>query len=125
MGRLSSGVSSYTRGRKWPAAFLLALPFITLMAPMYEAARRRVDWVACMLMVLSFEVIMFVAEHNSIMRGHWVYNESRILGPRIWGIPIEEPLIYYFFPPVFVVLLYETMVKLLEGSWGKGKRRRN
>lgn len=110
------GYPSYARGKKWPAWALLAIPFVAVMIPLYQAAKREVHWRACVLAVLVFEAIMIPVEHNSIVRGHWVYNENRILGPLVWGIPIEEPLIYYLFPPIFVILVYECIAGWLSGA---------
>lgn len=115
ISRRSSGAPTYARGKKWPAWALLAVPFILVMVPIYQTVKHRVYWMACALTVLVFEVIMIPVEHNSIMRGHWVYNEHRILGPLVWGIPIEEPLIYYFLPPIFVILMFELVSGLLKG----------
>ena len=110
------GYPSYARGKKWPAWALLAVPFIAVMIPLYQAAKRHVHWGACLLTVVVFEAMMIPIEHNSIVRGHWVYNENRILGPLFWGIPIEEPLIYYLFPPILVILIYECVAAWLTGK---------
>ena len=45
--------------------------------------------------------------------GFWVYNTERLLGPEIWGVPIEEPLIYYLLPPIMVVMAFELVTGLL------------
>src|SRR5688572_7576276 len=83
------------------------LPFAFLMALFAPLVRGRVHWMACALTVALFEIVMLCVEHASILRGHWVYNEHRILGPLVWGIPIEEPLIYYLLPPIFIVMIFE------------------
>ena len=106
----------YARGARFPAWLLLAVPFILIMIPLFQAARTKVKWLACGATVLVFEILMMVVEHNSIVREHWIYNENRILGPLVWGIPIEEPLIYYFFPPVFAILLFELITGLFDGT---------
>jgi lycopene cyclase domain-containing protein len=101
---------------KWPAWALLALPFAFLMAWLLPLVRRRVRWTACWLTVLVFEAVLIPVEHNSLIRGHWVYNEHRILGPKLWGIPIEEPLIYYLLPPILVIMVFEFTVARLEAA---------
>ena len=106
----------YARGKKWPAWAILAIPFIIAMLVLYRLVKHRVRWIACSLTVLVFEAVMIVAEHNSIMRGHWVYNENRILGPRIWEIPIEEPFMYYLLPPILAIMLFELVRGLLAGA---------
>lgn len=115
------GAPAYARGAKWPAWTLLALPFILVMVPLYRAVRRRVRWTACLLAVLVFEVLMLPVEHHAILRGLWVYNTNRILGPQLWGIPIEEPLLYYLLPPILVCMVYEFITGLVTGTlrWGR------
>jgi len=116
------GAPTYARGAKWPAWAVLAIPFLLAMLVLARFVKSRVAWTACWISVLVFELIMIPVEHNSILRGHWVYNENRILGPLFWGIPIEEPLIYYVFPPVFVIMAFEFINGLLKGTirfdWG-------
>jgi len=110
------GAPTYARGRTWPAWFILAIPFTAVLVPLYHAARRFVSWKAALLTLAAFELIMLPVEHGSLMRGHWVYNEHRILGPRIWGIPVEEPLLYYSLPPLLVILLFEYLAALTRGA---------
>jgi lycopene cyclase domain-containing protein len=101
-----------TGQKKWPASVILAAPFFLLLIPLYKAARERVNWKAALAMIATFEALMFCAEAFSVSRGHWIWNPNRILGPSIFGIPIEEPLLYYWFPPLFVVLLMHAFEKV-------------
>lgn len=94
-----------TAQKKWPASVILAAPFALLLIPLYRAARERVNWKAALAMIATFEAIMICAELFSVSRGHWVWNPNRVLGPMFFGVPIEEPLLYYWFPPLFVVIL--------------------
>ena len=114
------GVYRYARGAKWPAWFLLALPFILAAIYIYFKIRKHINWSAAAGMVIISEVMLTIVEHISILRGHWVYNENRILGPRIWGIPIEEPLIYYWIPQLFVVF---TMIIIYSYLRKKSRRK--
>jgi lycopene cyclase domain-containing protein len=98
-----------TAQKKWPASVILAAPFMLLIVPLYAAARRRVNWKAALAMLATFEVVMFCAEIFSVSRGHWVWNPNRTLGPAVFGVPIEEPLLYYWFPPLFVVVLMHAL----------------
>ncbi|HAT71449.1 MAG TPA: hypothetical protein DCS63_01360 [Elusimicrobia bacterium] len=107
-----------TAQKKWPASVILAAPFFLLVIPLYKAARERVNWKAALAMVGTFEALMFCAEAFSVSRGHWIWNPNRILGPTIFGIPIEEPLLYYWFPPLFVVILMHAF----EGYFTKRKK---
>ena len=118
----ADGAPTYARGKKWPAWFLLAIPFTVVLVPLWHAARRRVAWFACGATILIFELLMLPVEHESLMRGHWVYNQNRILGPLVWGIPIEEPLFYYCLPPLLVILLFECVDGLKSGAIKLGHR---
>ena len=91
--------------KKWPASVILTIPFFFIVLPLYKASRESVNWRAAGLMILTFSVIAFVAGHFSVMREHWIWNPMRTLGPTVWGVPIEEPLLYYWFPPLFTVIL--------------------
>lgn len=97
--------------KKWPATVILAAPFVFLLLPLWKAARERVNWRAAIAMILTFEAVMLCAEYFSVSRGHWIWNPNRTLGPTVFGIPIEEPLLYYWFPPLFVVILMHTLDK--------------
>lgn len=101
----------YRRGKWWPLWALLKIPFLILFYPLYKYVKDEVNWTAAWLTVATFEVLLFCAEYLSLQRGHWVYNEARILGPKILGIPIEEPLLYYFFPPLIIISLFHLFKK--------------
>lgn len=103
---------TYARGKKFPAWLLIALPFVVLIKFVLPYAKG-ICWKSMALTIVLFEIALFFVEHNSIMRGHWVYNTNRILGITIWNIPIEEPLIYYLFPPLMVVVIYHCVSNLM------------
>ena len=100
--------------KRWPATVVLLAPFMFLIVPLYKAAKNSVNWAAAMAMMATFEIIMFFAEYFSVSRGHWVWNPDRIIGPTIFGIPIEEPLLYYWFPPLFVVILMHAIENFIK-----------
>lgn len=91
--------------KKWPATVILVAPFFFIVAPFYKAAKKSLNWPAALAMIATFEIVMFACEIMSVSRGHWVWNPNRTLGPTVFGVPVEEPLLYYWFPPLFVVLL--------------------
>ena len=95
--------------KRWPASVLLTVPFFFIAAPLYSLTKKHVNWRAAGLMIATFSVIAFVAGHFSVVRQHWIWNPARTLGPTVWGVPIEEPLLYYWFPPLFVVLLFHAV----------------
>lgn len=100
--------------KKWPATVLLVAPFFYVLASLYKSARHDVNWKAAITTIITFEAVMFPAEHFSIARGHWIWNDSRILGTKLWEVPVEEPLLYYWFPPLFVILLMHTIRRILQ-----------
>ncbi len=108
-----------TAQKRWPATIILAAPFAFVFLPMYRAARERVNWKAALAMIATFEALMICAELFSVSRGHWVWNPNRTLGIHFFGVPIEEPLLYYWFPPLFVVILMHTFEKLFEKKAGR------
>lgn len=95
--------------KRWPASVILTVPFFFIVIPLYNAAKKVVSWRAAASMIATFSVIAFVAGHFSVTRQHWIWNPARTLGPTIWLVPIEEPLLYYWFPPLFVVLLFHAV----------------
>lgn len=103
MRRDIKGIFRYVRGARWPAWFILAIPFILLFIFVLSKTRKKINWTAAIGMLIISEIMLMIVEHISVQRGHWVYNENRIIGIRIWGVPIEEPLIYYWIPQLFVV----------------------
>jgi lycopene cyclase domain-containing protein len=111
-----------TAQKKWPASVILAAPFFLLVIPLYKAARERVNWKAALFMVATFELLMLCAELFSVSRGHWIWNPNRILGPQFFGIPIEEPLLYYWFPPLFVVIMMHAFEEFMSGRKAKAEK---
>lgn len=109
------GKPTYERGKRYPAWALIAIPFIFLI-PFLIKKCKDVCWRSVFCTIFVFQFLLLFVEHNSIMKGHWVYNKARILGPTIWQIPIEEPLIYYLFPPVLVILLFHFFINVLQSK---------
>lgn len=111
--RREGGGFEYNKGKWWPLWGLFMVPFLFLLKPLIRIVREDVNWKAAWLTVITFEIVLMGAEYAALQRGHWVYNEARIFGPKIFGIPIEEPLIYYLFAPIFIVCLFHAVNKYL------------
>ena len=108
------GIPSYVKGLWWPAWALLLAPFIIVFGFLYRTVREEVNLKAALATVALFELVVFPHEWFSLRRGYWIYNEARILGPRIFGVvPIEEPLMYYVFPPLIVIIGMHVIRKIL------------
>ena len=71
------------------------------------------NWKAAFATVVLFESVVFPAEAFSVSRGHWVYNDARIWGARIFNVPIEQPLLYYVFPALFVIASFHVIRMVL------------
>jgi lycopene cyclase domain-containing protein len=110
------GEFRWRTGRWFPWWALLIVPFVIGWIPLLAAVRRRVNWKAAGVTVLIFEALLMPTERRSLRRGHWVYNESRILGPRLFGVPIEEPLIYYLLSPLIIISIFHGFLR------GEGKK---
>ena len=103
--------TTYASGAWWPAWALFITPFLAVFFFMYRAFKEDVNWRAAFATVALFEVVVFPWEHYALARGHWVYNAARILGPKWWGVPIEEPLLYYFFSPLIMITVMQAIQK--------------
>ena len=111
---------SLVGAKRWPATLVILSPLMFLFVPLYKAARHSVNWSAAIALVVTFEVIMFFAEYFSVSRQHWIWNPDRIIGPTIFGgIPIEEPLLYYWFAPLFLVVLMHAIENWLKSRDSK------
>ena len=89
----------------WP---VMLGPFVPFIAWLHKKIRRAgvVNGRALALTIAFFCFVMLVVEHQAVLKGHWVYAENRIWGPRIFGtIPIEE-LLYYSLGPLFVIFFF-------------------
>ena len=109
-----NGRFEYAKGKWVPWWALLFIPFLVVFGPLYRFVKTEVNWKAAWLTVLVCEAVMMVAEWYSLKRGHWVYNEQRIFGPKVFGIPIEESLLYYLFSPLIIISIYHGVKK----RWG-------
>lgn len=54
-----------------------------------------------------FVVLIFVLENLGIYLGWWIWNERKILGPKVLLLPLEEFLLYFVVvPSVLIILVY-------------------
>lgn len=114
--RAADGSFDYKKGKWWPLWAIFMIPFLLIFKPLYKYVKDAVNWKAAWATVLLCEVVLMTAEWYSLKRGHWVYNEARILGPKVFGVPIEEPLLYYLFSPLIIISLMESIRKKLSSK---------
>lgn len=107
----ASGRFTFRKGKWAPLWALFMVPFLVIALPLYRFVRAEVDWAAAWITVIVFEALLMPVEWYSLGRGHWVYNEARILGPKVFGIPIEEPLLYYLFSPIIIICIFHAFRK--------------
>ena len=109
--RTRDGGFRYREGAWYPAWALLLVPFIGLGLALCRVVGKAVDWKAALGAVMVFEAVVLPAESRCLRRGHWIYNESRILGPRVFGVPVEEPALYYLFSPLIIISIFHGFLK--------------
>lgn len=99
----------YSNGEWCPLWGLLFLPFLFWLIYLLRRSRDQINWRAAYATIVVFEFVLGGTEIVSASRGHWVYNEARIWGPRLFGVPIEEHLLYYFFSSLIVVAAFHCL----------------
>jgi lycopene cyclase domain-containing protein len=112
--RSQEGEFQFRSGRWKPLWALLMIPYLVLFVPLLRYVRGTVNWKAAWITVAIFEALLMPAERYSLRRGHWVYNESRILGPKVFGVPVEEPLLYYLFSPLIIISIFHAFRKAVQ-----------
>lgn len=110
----------YRKGKWVPWWAILFVPLLFLLEFLYPLVKNEVNWVAAWGVVILFELMFIPAEHYHLSRGHWVYNEARILGPKIFGMPIEEPFLYMLFSPLIVICIFHAVKKFWVEKSNKG-----
>lgn len=108
----------YNNGEWFPWWAVLFLPFLVWLYFLHRQTRHRINWKAASLAATVFWVVLAVTEVFSVSRGHWVYNEARIWGPRLFKVPIEEHLLYYPFGSLIVLSSFYSVRMALEKKTG-------
>ncbi len=99
----------FNRGHRFGWWAFLFLPFLIVFKILYKVVKEDVNWKAAWATVLLFELLFIPTEWYHLQRGHWVYNEAKILGPKIFGLPIEEPLLYMLFSPLIIISIFHAV----------------
>lgn len=97
-------IPGYERGKRFPAWFGIAVPFLALMGVLFKYVKN-FSYLSAFGVIIVFEIGTLFIEHHAVVNGHWVYNRAKLLGPLVWDVPIEEVVIYYLFPPLFVIFI--------------------
>lgn len=112
------GLPVYIEGRWYPGWFIAIVPFLVFGILWLRATLKKINIPALFLSAVLNITLYLLFEYNAIMRGHWVYNEQRLLGLRLAGtIPVEQ-LILYFVSFLFIVPFFETTRNVLINMYG-------
>lgn len=84
--------SKYKRGSKVPVWAMVVLFVLTCMAVGYIFFRGA--WRAVLGTALVFLCVAYPNELYSLSRGYWVYNNSKMIGIWVLGVPVEEWFMY-------------------------------
>jgi lycopene cyclase domain-containing protein len=115
--RNSRGMPVYKEGIWYPGWLIAIIPFCAIGVAWFRAMFKKIN-IAAFLISLTINMTMYILfEYNAIMRGHWVYNEQRLLGFRFAGtIPLEQILLYFvsflFLIPFFATVRFFLISKL-------------
>lgn len=90
------------------AWFVMALPVAYATVRIYLLIRDRqaVSWPAMIATVAIFFVGLAYVEHKAIVGEFWIYNYAVLWDIRIWRIPLEEYVVFYWLGPVFTIFLF-------------------
>jgi lycopene cyclase domain-containing protein len=99
----------YIEGVWYPGWLIAIIPFLTIGIAWFRSVLKKVNIVAFFISLMINLTMYVLFEYNAIMRGHWVYNEQRLLGWRFAGtIPLEQ-IILYFVSFLFLVPFFESV----------------
>ncbi len=78
-----------------------------------------INFNALVLTVISAIIVGTLIEVNAVRHGKkdkvfvYQYNSKFTLGPKVLGTPIEDSVIFLIFTPIFLVLVYEFISKII------------
>ena len=98
-----------------------------IFIPLLLSFERRVAFVRCWSAVAWAALISAPGfiwwDHIFVVRGVWGFNGHYLLGPRLWGLPIEE-ILFFFCVPFSCLFIYELVcVFQPPGRWTGPVRR--
>jgi lycopene cyclase domain-containing protein len=107
--RNSRGMPVYKEGVWYPGWLIAITPFFAVGVAWFRAMIKKIN-VAAFLISLVLNMTMYILfEYNAIMRGHWVYNEQRLLGLKFAGTMSIELFLVYITSFLFLVPFFETI----------------
>ncbi len=107
--RNSRSMPVYKEGVWYPGWLIAIVPFLSIGIVWFFSTIKKINLAAFFGSLVINLTIYIMFEYNAIMRGHWVYNEQRLLGWRFAGtIPFEQILLY-FVSFLFLVPFFESV----------------
>ncbi len=92
--RFHRGIPRFSSGRYFPGWAMAVGPFFFTALVAFRKFFRSIHIPALFFTFVINMSTYLLWEYNAIVRGHWVYNDQRILGPRLGVTPIEELFLY-------------------------------
>jgi len=93
----------YREGQKklyWIWWVIIPVIYILSMLPVVI---KRIHWRALVVTSGLFILSMVVLENIALYYGWWIWNENKLLGPKVLLVPLEEFLTYFVGGPFLVV----------------------
>ncbi|HEX2958242.1 MAG TPA: hypothetical protein VHO70_15515 [Chitinispirillaceae bacterium] len=107
--RNSRGMPVYKEGVWYPGWLIAITPFFAVGAVWFKTLIKKIH-VAAFLISFILNMTMYILfEYNAIMRGHWVYNEQRLLGWKFAGTMSIELFLVYITSFLFLVPFFESI----------------
>lgn len=95
--------------------FLLGLPAFFLIFYIKET----LNLIALIIIILICMIVGGIFDIWAVRQSKkdkfwvWHYNKNSILGLKLFGLPIEDILLFFVLTPVFIITLWESITKLL------------
>lgn len=106
----SSSPSKYKRGTKFPVWIWVVAFVLVALAVAYVFFRG--SWKAVLATTAVFVCVAYPNELYSLSQGYWVYNQNRMIGPWLFGVPVEEWAMYTA-SPAAGSMLYSSLHRVL------------
>lgn len=90
------------------AWFLMGLPVAHVSLRIYLLIREKnaISWPALFTAVGIFFAGLAYVEHEAIDGQFWIYNYAVLWDIKLWNIPLEEFVVFYWLGPTFTILLF-------------------
>lgn len=97
------------------ALFLLAIAFIIVaLNHYYKLHLFSMKWQGLLAGFGVVSVPFIIWDIVATRDGHWAFNEEYLLGPELFGLPIEEILFFFLVPVVMLIVWYLVRFRVTE-----------